>query len=40
MQIVEQLVKKKFSLIPLKAKEPIVKWKQYQYKREKGEGII
>lgn len=40
MQITEQLVKKEFSLIPLKAKEPIVKWRKYQYKRATTEEIL
>jgi len=40
MQIKEQLVKKKFSLIPLKGKEAIIKWKKYQYQRATIEEIL
>lgn len=42
MQGIEQLVKKGFSLIPLQknSKRPIIKWKQYQYKRATTEEVF
>lgn len=42
MQGVEQLIKKEFSLIPLQknSKLPIIKWKQYQYRRATVEEVL
>jgi len=42
MQGIEQLIKKEFSLIPLQknSKIPIIKWKQYQYRRPTNEEVL
>ncbi|GAH88474.1 unnamed protein product, partial [marine sediment metagenome] len=43
MQGIEQLIKKKFSIIPIKKgskSPPLIKWKQYQYKRATTEEVL